>query len=143
MKRSLRLRWRVLERDGFTCIYCGRSAPDVRLEVDHVVPVSHGGRTVDDNLATACWDCNRGKSAIDASGALDIRRRLLTVNREANEWYEFARKILDDLDIANDEIRDSEERIERLTQALDEERAGYRSELIHIGQIRGPSTRAN
>lgn len=56
-----RLRYRVLERDGFTCRYCGRSAPDVVLHVDHRWPQSKGGLDTLDNLATACEDCNRGK----------------------------------------------------------------------------------
>lgn len=55
-------RFSVLLRDGSTCQYCGRSAPWVRLEVDHVVPRSHGGSDHIDNLVTACFDCNRGKA---------------------------------------------------------------------------------
>ncbi len=34
----------------------------VVLEVDHVQPVASGGQNNDDNLVTACFDCNRGKS---------------------------------------------------------------------------------
>jgi 5-methylcytosine-specific restriction endonuclease McrA len=59
------LRFRVLERDGFRCRYCGRTAsePGVVLHVDHVVPVSAGGATREDNLRTACEECNLGKAA--------------------------------------------------------------------------------
>jgi hypothetical protein len=60
---STRMRFTVLERDGFTCQYCGRSAPDVELQVDHVHPQSLGGATVLENLVTACVECNVGKSA--------------------------------------------------------------------------------
>lgn len=56
-----KVRFRVLTRDHFTCQYCGRSAPDVRLEIDHVEPVSRGGRNRLDNLKAACFECNRGK----------------------------------------------------------------------------------
>ncbi len=56
-----RLRWRVLERDDFTCQYCGQSAPSVVLGVDHIIPVSKGGSDDMSNLRTACWSCNRGK----------------------------------------------------------------------------------
>lgn len=59
MKRSLR--FAVLQRDAFTCQYCGRSAPTVRLEVDHIHPRSAGGRDALQNLVTACHDCNQGK----------------------------------------------------------------------------------
>lgn len=57
------LRFAVFRRDGFTCIYCGRRAPQVRLHADHVVPWIQGGRTTLDNLRTACTDCNLGKGA--------------------------------------------------------------------------------
>ena len=57
------LRFKVLQRDGFRCRYCGRAAPEVRLHIDHVVPVAAGGETVEGNLMTACEDCNLGKSA--------------------------------------------------------------------------------
>ena len=60
-KISPSVRFFVLNRDDFTCQYCGRSAPEVRLEVDHVVPVSKGGNNQVNNLVTSCWDCNRGK----------------------------------------------------------------------------------
>ena len=40
----------------------GRAArPDVVLHVDHVVPVAAGGTTSEDNLLTACEECNLGK----------------------------------------------------------------------------------
>ena len=60
---NLRLRFHVLQRDGFTCRYCGRHAPDVQLHVDHVVPRSQGGRDDPTNLVAACKDCNLGKAA--------------------------------------------------------------------------------
>lgn len=66
---SLRLRFRVLQRDNFSCVYCGRSpATDhgLKLEVDHIVPYTKGGQTVLENLQTLCNVCNRGKS--DSSG---------------------------------------------------------------------------
>ena len=56
-------RFEVFKRDSFTCQYCGRSAPDVLLEVDHINPVSSGGDNNVMNLITSCWDCNRGKGA--------------------------------------------------------------------------------
>lgn len=59
---SVRTRFEVFKRDGFTCQYCGRKSPDVVLEVDHVQPVALGGSNDVINLITACWDCNHGKS---------------------------------------------------------------------------------
>jgi hypothetical protein len=33
------------------------------LEIDHVIPVVDGGGDNEENLVTACFDCNRGKAA--------------------------------------------------------------------------------
>ena len=56
------LRFTILERDQFTCQYCGQSAPDVRLEVDHIIPVTKGGTDEIENLKTSCYACNMGKN---------------------------------------------------------------------------------
>lgn len=69
MAVSKRLRFEVFRRDGHTCVYCGRSAPDVKLQPDHVVPETLGGRTEPANLVTACEDCNAGKSATPPDAA--------------------------------------------------------------------------
>jgi CRISPR/Cas system Type II protein with McrA/HNH and RuvC-like nuclease domain len=61
LKKSLR--FNVFKRDSFTCQYCGATPPGAVLEVDHIHPVSQGGKDVIDNLITACFDCNRGKGA--------------------------------------------------------------------------------
>jgi sulfur relay (sulfurtransferase) DsrC/TusE family protein len=58
---SKSLRFEVFKRDSFTCQYCGKMAPDVVLEVDHINPVKDGGKTDIMNLITSCFDCNRGK----------------------------------------------------------------------------------
>ena len=57
------MRFDILKRDNFTCKYCGRSAPDVELQVDHIVPWTVVRKHEPDNLTTACKDCNLGKSA--------------------------------------------------------------------------------
>ena len=61
---STRTRFLILKRDGFTCQYCGASAPRVELHVDHVIPVAAGGTNDPDNLVSACRDCNLGKSTL-------------------------------------------------------------------------------
>ena len=58
------LRWKILQRDNFTCQYCGQKAPGVILEVDHIIPVGEGGTSEEANLITACSACNIGKSAL-------------------------------------------------------------------------------
>jgi 5-methylcytosine-specific restriction endonuclease McrA len=66
-KLTAGLRYLILKRDGFRCCNCGKSQSDenfIRLEVDHKVPVSEWGLTVEENLETLCRECNRGKSNI-------------------------------------------------------------------------------
>jgi hypothetical protein len=62
---SLRLRWKVFQRDRFTCCGCGRSpatSAGVELCVDHVIAWNNGGETTLENLQTLCSQCNLGKS---------------------------------------------------------------------------------
>lgn len=61
---SKRVRFEVFKRDQFTCQYCGATPPEIVLEIDHVDPVATGGTNDVDNLVTACFPCNRGKSDI-------------------------------------------------------------------------------
>ena len=60
---SKKLRFEVFKRDKFQCQYCGKSAPDVILNVDHINPVANGGDNEILNLITSCFDCNQGKKA--------------------------------------------------------------------------------
>ncbi len=63
---GVRLRFFILQRDGFKCIYCGRNPREdgCKLEVDHMIPKSKGGKDHPNNLVTACVDCNQGKSDV-------------------------------------------------------------------------------
>lgn len=58
-----RTRFAVLRRDNHTCRYCGDSAPNVVLEIDHIIPISRGGGDEPENLVTACKPCKNGKYA--------------------------------------------------------------------------------
>jgi hypothetical protein len=64
-KLTSRLRFAVLSRDLFRCVKCGCDASQdnsIRLEVDHILPVSKGGKTTPQNLQTLCKRCNVGKT---------------------------------------------------------------------------------
>jgi HNH endonuclease/Homing endonuclease associated repeat len=64
---SLRLRFRVMKRDNFSCRACGASPafkPGLSLHVDHIKAWSLGGETVEENLQTLCEPCNLGKSNV-------------------------------------------------------------------------------
>ena len=59
----LAYRYKVLKRDNFKCVACGRSAEDgVKLHIDHKIPFSLGGLTILENLRTLCSECNISKS---------------------------------------------------------------------------------
>ena len=50
-------------RDDYTCQICVKYMPDeVGLQIDHIIPVSKGGKTIPSNLQTLCSKCN-GKKA--------------------------------------------------------------------------------
>ena len=56
-----RLRVKIFSRDNYVCQYCGRKTE--RPHCDHVVPISRGGKSTQENLATACPTCNLSKGA--------------------------------------------------------------------------------
>lgn len=73
---SKKMRFDVFKRDGFVCQYCGSHPPSVILHVDHIHPVSKGGKNHSDNLITACESCNLGKGAEELTvipGSLEDR----------------------------------------------------------------------
>ncbi len=80
-KLPRRLRYEVLRRDNHTCRYCGASAPDVKLTVDHVLPVALGGKHEASNLVTACHDCNAGKASTSPDDAI-----VADVDDKARQW---------------------------------------------------------
>ena len=61
-----KLRREIAERDGYTCQNCGKYMPDgVGLHIDHIIPVSKGGKTVPSNLQVLCSKCNGRKGNRD------------------------------------------------------------------------------
>lgn len=57
------LRERIKIRDNYTCQICGKYMPDeVGLHIDHIIPISKGGKSVQSNLQVLCSKCNGIKS---------------------------------------------------------------------------------
>jgi hypothetical protein len=86
------LRFEIFARDAFTCQYCGKRPPEVVLELDHIHPVSKGGNNDSINLATSCWECNRGKSdkvISDVAPRPDADLAFLKVQQEIAEVKRF------------------------------------------------------
>lgn len=90
-------RFEVFKRDGFRCQYCGKTPPDVVLEIDHVIPVSADGEHVIDNMVTACFDCNRGKGAgqlVDVPESVQIKaERMIEREIQIKEFAKLLTKI--------------------------------------------------
>jgi 5-methylcytosine-specific restriction endonuclease McrA len=62
LKRGVKVsRQNVFARDRFRCGYCGRPGAFEELTYDHVVPRARGGKTVWENVVTACRACNSKK----------------------------------------------------------------------------------
>lgn len=52
----------VCLRDKFRCQYCGERFKMSQLNYDHVTPRAHGGKTVWENIVSACYTCNSHKA---------------------------------------------------------------------------------
>ena len=64
----------VMVRDGFVCAYCGTK--DKRLTIDHVIPVSKGGKTSFENCVAACKNCNSTKNdRIPSEAGMYLKRQ--------------------------------------------------------------------
>ncbi len=82
---SPRLRFEVFKRDGFTCQYCGRTPPTVVLNCDHIHPVAEDGDNDQENLITACFECNSGKSDILLSQVIPSLQEQMADKKERQE----------------------------------------------------------
>src|SRR5271157_1987184 len=77
VKRGVKFsRINVFTRDGFRCQYCGESKKMTDLNYDHLVPRQQGGRTVWENIVTACYPCNSRKAnRTPEQAGMKVRRR--------------------------------------------------------------------
>jgi hypothetical protein len=73
---SKKIRFEVFKRDSFSCQYCGESAPNVVLNVDHIHPVALGGTNEIINLVTSCNSCNSGKSATPLDDRSVVKKQI-------------------------------------------------------------------
>lgn len=56
-------RWSIYARDNFTCAYCNVFFHNKKLlSIDHINPVSKGGKDTWENLITSCLTCNQKKA---------------------------------------------------------------------------------
>jgi hypothetical protein len=98
MPVSKRLRFEILRRDNHACRYCGAAAPEAKLVVDHVKPVTLGGLDDPTNLVTACQPCNSGKSSVPADAPVvdDVQADALRWAKAMEQAHKIARKAMDE-----------------------------------------------
>lgn len=124
---SKKMRFEVFKRDSFRCQYCGRSAPDVILEVDHIIPVAEGGKNNIVNLITSCRDCNRGKGKIKLTDkdVLEKQKAELDALNEKREQMKMMIQWREELcNLSDEQVGAVESLIKRLTG----------SELTEVGR---------
>ena len=104
-----KLRFEVFKRDQFKCQYCGKAAPDVVLNVDHINPVSKGGENDILNLVTSCEDCNSGKSdrLLSDNSILDKQRKMLEELDERRKQLQMMLEWRDELKDFDSEVAQS------------------------------------
>ena len=58
-----KLREDIMKRDNYTCQLCGKHMPDeIGLQIDHIIPIAKGGKTITSNLRVLCSKCNGSKA---------------------------------------------------------------------------------
>jgi 5-methylcytosine-specific restriction endonuclease McrA len=53
--------WWKRKRSSGICYYCGKKFKASELTMDHLIPLTRGGRTVQANVVPACKECNNKK----------------------------------------------------------------------------------
>lgn len=94
----------VCLRDDFRCQYCTTKLPMSKLNYDHVLPRSRGGKTTWENVVMACYPCNSDKAnkTPDEAGlrllAVPVKPKVLPMNEPLMEsrqvppeWEPFVR----------------------------------------------------
>jgi len=102
-------------------MYCGRKAPEVILEIDHIDPVANGGSNDILNLLSACKGCNAGKSdkQLTETAILDKQRAQLDELQERREQIDMMFKWQQGLASLEDDV------IERLGKLWSDSVPGY------------------
>lgn len=94
-----KIRFQILHRDNYTCVYCGITANKSQLHIDHINPKSNIIDNSFSNLVTACQSCNSGKSDFNLINKPYIANNVL-------KNYNIIYKYIDKIQVA---IRDDNE----------------------------------
>lgn len=87
------IRRHVRERASGRCEYCLLAEADAFFphETDHIVAIKHGGASTQDNLAYACFDCNRFKGSDIASRDTVSGELVPLFHPRTHQWHEHFR----------------------------------------------------
>jgi hypothetical protein len=87
-KPSAAIQEQVRRRANYACEYCHTSEhwQAVRFTIDHVVPVIEGGEDTLENLALACFHCNRRKSDMQTASDADTGQIVPLFNPREHHW---------------------------------------------------------
>lgn len=110
------LREEVLKRDGYKCCVCGKTKKNgVRLEIDHIIPVSKGGQSTISNLQTLCSSCNAKKNTLDNETFVkkSIKEKLIAFRKKRSKELDIPAYYI----FTNDELEDI---IELMPKSIDE-----------------------
>jgi 5-methylcytosine-specific restriction endonuclease McrA len=80
----------VRQRANCICEYCHASEQwqYVQFTIDHIVPLKRGGQETLDNLALACFHCNRYKSSLNSALDPQTDERVSLFNPRTQNWQE-------------------------------------------------------
>ena len=128
MSVSKALRFEVLRRDKLTCRYCGLTASEAELHVDHIHPKTLGGTDTLDNLVTACKDCNIGKA-----GLLDVAIRGLIQKPLRKHDEDVDRLVIAHFDMPPLDLREQLEKVFENDRLFVSDGVGRRTFLSELG----------
>src|ERR1700722_2024018 len=80
----------VWARANAACEYCKvpQAVDPLTFQIDHIIAIQHSGKTVEDNLALACYACNRHKGP-NIAGFDQITKQIVPLfNPRLHVWAE-------------------------------------------------------
>ena len=84
----------ILVRDTFECQYCGVKLSSQSGTIDHIIPISRGGKTAWNNVVAACAPCNHKKGDRLLT---EINMKLRSRPRKPS-WSDWLKRLHEDVD---------------------------------------------
>jgi len=69
--------WEMLKKQyNYTCLCCNKSEPEIKITIDHIIPISKRGSDDIENIQLLCRSCNSSKGI-----------KILDLRREVEEYF--------------------------------------------------------